>query len=62
MNMQESNEIFYSLRIEDIQTVAEEEIDRTLSKSEIESIKDIIAERINWYDTIAQIIHEKGFS
>ncbi len=42
--------------------MAEEEIDRTLSASEIDSIKDKIAERINWYDPIAQAIHEMKFS
>jgi|WetSurMetagenome_2_1015567.scaffolds.fasta_scaffold74262_3 hypothetical protein len=53
------NNIFYSLNINDIQTVASQKIDRELSESEIENIKDLIAEKINWYDAIANSISEK---
>ncbi len=56
--MQNKSEIFYSLNLEDIQTVSQQEIDRELSKEEIEKIKDLIAEKINWYDAIAETIHE----
>lgn len=59
MKKQNRNTIIYSLNIEDIQTVAVEEIDRELSQTEIESIKDLIASNINWYDAIANAIHEK---
>ncbi len=51
--------IFYSLNEEDIQTVALQELDRNLSSQEIEKIKDLIAEKINWYDAIAETINEK---
>jgi hypothetical protein len=54
-----NNNIFYSLNIDDIQTVASQEIDRELSESEIENIKELIAEKINWYDAIANAISEK---
>lgn len=54
-----NNNIFYSLNIEDIQTVASQEIERKLSESEIENIKDLIAEKVNWYDAIANAISEK---
>ncbi len=53
------NNIFYSLNINDIQTVANQEIDRELTESEIENIKDLIAEKIIWYDVIANAISEK---
>lgn len=56
MENEQDEQIFYYVSIGDIQNVAEEEIGRNLSDSEIESIKDIIAERINWYDPIAQAI------
>ena len=62
MENEQDEQIFYYVSIGDIQDVAEEEIGRNLSDSEIESIKDIIAERINWYDPIAQVIHEMKFS
>jgi len=57
--MKNKNKIFYSLNIEDIQTVAMQEIDRELSEEEIENIKDLIEEKINWYDAILDSINEK---
>ena len=53
------NTVFYSLNEKDIQTVALQEIDRNLSETEIESIKDVITSNINWYDAIANAIHER---
>ncbi len=40
--------------------VAEEIIDRELTRSEIESIKDLVAENIHWYDAIMYALMEKG--
>jgi hypothetical protein len=51
--------IIYSLNAEDVQTVAEQELDRKLSDEEIKNIIDSIAEKINWYDAIAETINEK---
>ena len=59
MENQNKEEIIYSLDITDIQTVAEQEIERELTINEIEKIKDIIAEKIDWYGTIADSISEK---
>lgn len=53
------DEIIYSLCIEDIQNVAEQEIDRELTGEEIESIKNLVSANINWYDAIADAISEK---
>ena len=52
------DDVFYILIEEDIQTVAEEELNRRLNKQEIESVKDKIAERIGWYDAIADVLNE----
>jgi hypothetical protein len=57
--MQDKNDIFYSLNIEDIQTVTLQEFDRELTDDEIEDIKALIAEKINWYDAILDSINEK---
>lgn len=54
-----TNKIIYSLTVEDIQSVANQEIERDLSSIEIEKITDAIAEKINWYDAIANSIHQK---
>jgi hypothetical protein len=56
--MEDKNAIVYSLNIEDIQTVAIQEIDRELTEDEIEKVKDLIGEKINWYDAILNSIIE----
>ena len=54
----EESKIIYSLNIEDIQTVAEENFVRKLNSKEIEKIIDPIAERISWYDAIYDAIKD----
>jgi hypothetical protein len=57
--MENQSDIFYSLNTADIQTVAIHEIGRELFNEEIEKIKDLIGEKINWYDAILDSINEK---
>ena len=52
------NETIYVLMKEDIQNVAQQEIGRDLTSDEIQKIKDTIAEKIDWYDAIADTIYE----
>ena len=52
------NKTIYQLTTEDVQTVAQEEIERELTPEEIENIKDSIAEKIPWYDAISDSITE----
>ena len=54
-----SSKIIYSLNVGDIQTVALQEIERNLTPEEIEKIKYPIADKINWFDAIANSINEK---
>jgi len=58
--MKDRSEIIYSLNIEDVQTVAFEEIVRELTNEEINNLikSDAIADRIPWHDAIAAAIHE----
>ena len=53
-----SSKIIYLLNVEDIQTVALQEIERNLSPEEIEKIKKSIPDKINWYNAIANSINE----
>lgn len=53
------NETIYVLTKEDAQNVAQQEIGRDLTSDEIQKIKDAISDKINWYDSIADIINEK---
>lgn len=52
------SDIIYSLNKEDIQSTAFQEIGRELTDIEIEKIIDLIAEKMNWYDAIADAIAE----
>jgi hypothetical protein len=53
------SKIIYSLNEDDIQTVALQEVERNLSSLEIERIKSSIADKLNWYDAIAEAINEE---
>jgi hypothetical protein len=53
------NKIIYSINVEDIQNVANDELERDLTDEEIESIIDLIGDNIGWYDAIADAISEK---
>jgi predicted transcriptional regulator len=53
------DEIVYQLIIEDVQKVALQEIERKLTKSEIQKIQNSIAENIDWYNAIAHSIEQK---
>jgi hypothetical protein len=57
--MKDKNKIIYQLTIEDVQEVALQEIERELTKEEIERLIDPIAEKILWYDAIADSIDEQ---
>ena len=48
----------YRLTADDVQTVAQDEIGRALTKLEIQQIRDVIAEKINWFEVIAAAINE----
>lgn len=58
-SMKQKSRIIYQLTIEDIQEVAIQELDRELTKEEIERLIDPIAEKIPWYDAIADAINEQ---
>ncbi|MFA7122805.1 MAG: hypothetical protein WC212_02065 [Candidatus Delongbacteria bacterium] len=50
--------VVYELTDEDVQNVSEEILSRKLNSSEISRIKDVIAEKINWFDAIESAINE----
>lgn len=58
MRNNNSKEVIYELIVDDIQTVAQEVIDRDLSEEEIAKIKALIGEKINWFDVVEDIINE----
>ena len=52
--------IIYSLNVEDLQQVAEQEFDRKLSNEEITLIEEKVAENITWYEAIVNAIDATG--
>lgn len=52
--MEYSNDrTIYSINVEDLQTVAVEELDRELTEHEIAVIEDRLGEYIDWYGIVA---------
>lgn len=54
--------IIYSLSVEDIQTVAFQELGRYLLPDEIGKIEEVLAEKINWHEAISSSIDEINIS
>jgi len=50
--------IVYSLDVEDIQNVAEQELARELTDKEIELIEKRLGDYVDWYGAIASAINE----
>ena len=53
-----NNRIVYSLNVEDLQHVANDELVRDLDAEEIKRVEDRIGEYISWYETIALAIND----
>ena len=47
------NKVIYSINIEDVQKVAEDELGRELTEIEVKIIEDRIGDNISWYDAIS---------
>lgn len=52
------NKIIYQLTVEDVQTVALQELGEELPIEEIKDMEELVAKRIDWYDAIAYAIAE----
>jgi len=50
--------IIYSINIEDIQNVAEQELERKLTAKELRLVEDKVGNYINWYEAILNAINE----
>ncbi len=54
--MKSKNRIVYSLDVEDLQNVAEQEIGRELTNKETEFIENRLGDYLDWYAAIASAI------
>ena len=62
--MKDGGRIIYSLCIEDIQTVANAEYSRHLSREELHVVEEKLGDYIRWYDLIDMAIsnHVEGIT
>ncbi|MBI5213033.1 MAG: hypothetical protein HY957_06630 [Nitrospirae bacterium] len=56
----DTSKIIYSINIEDVQNVAEEELGRKLNNKELKIIEDKIGDCIDWYESILFTITNNG--
>jgi hypothetical protein len=56
--MKATNRIVYSIDVEDLQNVADQELYRELTDKEIEFIENRLDEYFDWYGAIASTINE----
>lgn len=54
--MIDTSKIIYSINIEDVQNVAEQELGRELKKKELKIVEDKIGDYIDWYEIVNMII------
>lgn len=52
------NTVIYKLTVEDIQTVAEEYLERKLNDDELKKVIDRVGDYISWYDAIENTFME----
>jgi hypothetical protein len=50
--------IVYSINVEDLQNVAEQELERELTDEEIKIVEERLGDYIDWYGAIALILSE----
>ncbi len=48
--------VVYTLCVADMQTVADEVLERKLAPSEIKKIADVLPEKVNWFEAIERAI------
>ena len=56
--MKNKYHIVYSINIEDIQNVANQEINRELSDDEVKRVEELIGKKIDWYEVMLDSINE----
>lgn len=54
----EDDKIIYSINIEDVQNVAQQEMGRILTSDELAIVEEKIGEHIDWFEAIASVISE----
>lgn len=50
------DKIIYSINIEDVQNVAQQELGRDLTDKELKIVEDKIGDQFDWFEAIASVI------
>ena len=58
MSTIDPEKIIYSINIEDVQNVAEQELERKRTAKELRLVEDKVGNYINWYEAILNAINE----
>jgi len=58
--MKTKDRIVYSINVEDLQTVADQELYRKLTGKEIEFVEEHLGDYVDWYGAIASAINDLG--
>jgi hypothetical protein len=56
--MPKNKKIIYSINIEDVQDVAEQELDRELTIDELKIVADKIGDQFDWYGSIVAVLNQ----
>ena len=56
--MNKESKVIYSVNVEDLQTVAEQELERELTDEEIKDVEKRLGDYIDWYGAIASTLNE----
>ena len=56
--MIDTSKVIYSINIEDVQDVAEEELGRRASKKELKIIEDKVGDYIDWHEAISLSLND----
>ena len=60
--MKTKNETIYAITIEDIPTVAEDELERKLKPKELKMVQDKIGDHIDWFEAISSAIKSSNIT
>lgn len=56
--MKTKERIVYSINVEDLQMVADQELDRKLTEKEIKFVEDRLGDHVDWYGAITSAIND----
>lgn len=57
--MIDTSKVIYSINIEDVQNVADQELDRELTEKELRIVEDKLGDYVDWYGAIDMTIRNE---